>query len=256
MTFTAYLDESGTHEGSLNVAIAGFVADEDQWQHFDREWSLLLEEYQLDHNPGYFHMVDFESRLGPYSVWENPKRIDFMRKLTGIIKRRVRAGIAASFPEHHLQRMKEAMPSAFPEGYKYMTCAQVCWRNIGNWANAFGHPEVVGSVFEEGAEGQGLVLLAHTDVRMNHPELAKQWHLGDLVFGAKVSPRLQAADFFAYETYKRMIETITDAMRRRKSVESIVNDIPIYGTYMNEQATNEIVTDLERRRTSGKSLGE
>ena len=93
---------------------------------------MLLEEHGLSQAPGYFHMADYESRKGPYALWDNAKRIDFMRKLTGILKRRVRAGIAASFPASSLRRMKEAMPSTFPDGYAYMTCAEVCWRNISN----------------------------------------------------------------------------------------------------------------------------
>jgi hypothetical protein len=256
MEFTTYLDDSGTHDGSLNVTVAGFVADADQWKELDREWGLLLEEYGLDQDPGYFHMAHYESRKGSYALWGNPKRIDFIRKLTGILKRRVRAGIAASFPESSLRRMKGAMPSTFPDGYAYMTCSQVCWRNIGNWADDFEHPEDVGSVFEDGTTGRGLVLQAHSDARMNRPELAKRWHLGDLAFETKMSSRLQAADFFAYETYKRMTETITDVKRWRRSVESIVSDIPIYGTFLNDEATDEIVADLVRRRSSGKSLAD
>jgi Protein of unknown function (DUF3800) len=254
MEFTAYLDDSGTHDGSLNVTVAGFVADDEQWKHLDREWGLLLEEFRLDQDPGYFHMAHYESRKGPYATWDNPKRIDFMRKLTGIIKRRVRAGIAASFPEHNVLRMRQTMPDTFPTGYSYMTCAQVCWRNIGKWADDFTHSEDVRSVFEEGTTGQGLILQAHTDLRLNHAELAKEWHLGDIGFDSKQSKPLQAADFFAYETYKRMTETITDVMRWRKSVESVVKAIPIYGTFLNDEATDEIVRNLTQRRSSGHGL--
>lgn len=98
------------------------------------------------------------------------------------------------------------------------------------------------------------MLQAHSDIRLNRPELAKEWHLGDIGFETKLSKRLQAADFFAYETYKRMTENITDVKRWRRSVESIVKDIPVYGTFLNNEATDEIVADLARRRSFGRGL--
>lgn len=245
--FTAYFDDSGTHGGSPNVTVGGFVADVQEWEQFSREWALLLEEFELDKNPGYFHMVDYSSMQHPiYGAWGKDKRIDFMRKMTGIIKRRVRAGIAGTFPAHNLKKMQEVLPHTFPsEGYPYMTCGQVCWRNIGNWAREYNHAERVASVFEEGTEGKGFLLNAHAELTLKE-EVAARFHLGGISFGLKrdVKP-LQAADFFAYETHKRMKDTFANLDRRRKSVEEIVQNIPVYATFLNDAATAEIVEMLK-----------
>jgi hypothetical protein len=39
---TAYLDESGTHDGSRLTVMAGWVEYADRWSEFDRRWNALL----------------------------------------------------------------------------------------------------------------------------------------------------------------------------------------------------------------------
>ena len=245
--FSARFDDSGTHTRSLNVTVGGFVAEVGQWIHLEREWNDLLQEFGLIPSPGYFHMTDFEARVKPYNTWDNAKRRDFIQKLTGIIKRRANAGIAASLPTHNFEKMVVAMPpDSFPVGYQYYMCAQVCWKNIGAWANRY-YPEEtsIASIFEEGTAGKGLVLEGHADLIRNHKDIARESRLGALGFAFKEeSPSLQAADFFAYETYKRMIENITDVKRWRKSVELIVSDIPIYATFLDDDVMPDIVKNL------------
>jgi hypothetical protein len=114
MVFMAYLDDSGTHDGSLNVTVGGFVANLEEWQHFEREWDELLTDYGINESPGFFHAADFEARHHPlYGTWSKPHRVEFMRRLTGIIRRRVSAGIAASLPEHNLRSIREVLSTAF-----------------------------------------------------------------------------------------------------------------------------------------------
>jgi hypothetical protein len=132
-----------------------------------------------------------------------------------------------------------------------MTCAQVCWKNIGAWASDFNHNEEIDCVFEEGTDGSGLVLQSHTDIVNNHPDIAKEWHMGGIGFRAKRHKPLQAADFFAYESYKRMIENITRKTRWRKSIESVVSDIPVYATFLNDEATDDIILNLSQLTKGG-----
>lgn len=244
--FSAALDDSGTHAGSLNVTVGGFVADIDQWVHLEREWADLLGDFDLSPEPGFFHMVDFEARAKPYDTWPNPKRFEFIRRMTGIIKRRVNAGIAASFPAHNFKKMTEAMPpGSFADGYQYYMCAMVCWKNIGDWAKRYPEETKVASIFEEGTAGKGLVLSGHADLISNHGDAVANYRLGGIGFAFKKdSPSLQAADFFAYETYKRMNENITDVKRWRKSVDLIVKDVPIYATFLNDEVMPGVITNL------------
>jgi hypothetical protein len=40
--FTAYFDESGTHDSSAAVGVSGYVASDQQWSNFDKEWKAIL----------------------------------------------------------------------------------------------------------------------------------------------------------------------------------------------------------------------
>jgi hypothetical protein len=42
VSLTAYLDESGTHDGSRLTVMAGWVGYTDRWRDFDRKWNALL----------------------------------------------------------------------------------------------------------------------------------------------------------------------------------------------------------------------
>jgi len=87
-TFAAYFDESGTHDGSPILALAGFVATTKQWAEFAREWSELLNQEGLTH----FHMSKFEARRGEFVGWSNERRLRLQQRLIGIINRRVNMG--------------------------------------------------------------------------------------------------------------------------------------------------------------------
>jgi hypothetical protein len=46
MIWTAYLDESGAHNGPV-MLMAGFLGNTEQWSAFDRAWQSLLKSEQL-----------------------------------------------------------------------------------------------------------------------------------------------------------------------------------------------------------------
>jgi len=52
--FTAYYDESGSPEEHA-VAVAGFVATDESWKEFERNWSYTLRQFGISQ----FHAVDF-----------------------------------------------------------------------------------------------------------------------------------------------------------------------------------------------------
>jgi len=56
--YSLYLDDSGHPKNQPYVVVAGFVATEQQWQHFKPRWETALKKYGLGHT---FHMTDFMS---------------------------------------------------------------------------------------------------------------------------------------------------------------------------------------------------
>lgn len=63
MPMTAYLDESGTHDGSRLTVMAGWVGYADRWREFDRNWSALLRR-PLAHRGSITHIHGKDLRQG------------------------------------------------------------------------------------------------------------------------------------------------------------------------------------------------
>jgi len=71
MAFLAgYFDESGTHDDSSIVVVAGVVSSTQQWLKFDRKWRNALDAENLST----FHMTDFENRQGQFKDWPLEKK--------------------------------------------------------------------------------------------------------------------------------------------------------------------------------------
>ncbi len=52
---TAYIDDSGTHNGSHNAVMAGYWAGVNQWKRFEQVWNSVLRSESVP----YFHAKDF-----------------------------------------------------------------------------------------------------------------------------------------------------------------------------------------------------
>src|SRR3990172_9008003 len=65
MIFTAYADESGIHQQSGNIVLAGYVSTSPQWNSFETEWKEALAGFGI---PA-FHMTDFANHVSPYNTW-------------------------------------------------------------------------------------------------------------------------------------------------------------------------------------------
>jgi hypothetical protein len=55
----AFVDESGSHDGSRHYVMAGHISTVDEWGQFDEEWVGVLRGYGLN----VFHMVDLRAVL-------------------------------------------------------------------------------------------------------------------------------------------------------------------------------------------------
>ncbi|HXX17022.1 MAG TPA: hypothetical protein VEJ47_19125 [Candidatus Eremiobacteraceae bacterium] len=88
--FSAYFDASGHPNNTSVLAVAGFIADADQWIEFDRNWKEVLN--RPDFGISSLHMKDFCHSTGEFAAWRNDeqRRRAFLSALIEIIKIRVR----------------------------------------------------------------------------------------------------------------------------------------------------------------------
>jgi len=199
--FTAYLDESGTHEESDVVAVAGFFSVADRWVKFSQEWQAVLDYYCLD----YFHMTDFESSQGQFKEWDAQKHKDCLNKLLGIIKENVIGSVGWAVSRRSFDAIL-SKPARKICGDAYGLASIGCFRSLAQIViKKDGQAEYV---MESGAEGSGALLWIYREGRKD-PEWRDNNRLLSLAFQDKrYFLPLQSADIMAYELYKQFLRQL------------------------------------------------
>lgn len=115
-------------------------------------------------------------------------------------------------------------------------------KKFGAWARESrkGKDVRIASIFEEG-DHTAEILEAYRRFK-NTPTVEEEWRLGDIGFDNKKCLPLQAADFFAYETRRKIKTPAT----WRKSVEQIISSVPTYALYLGDDRADEIVTKFSK----------
>src|SRR4051794_30279906 len=88
----AFIDESGTHDGSPMLTVAGYLFKQDQARRFARDWGKILEQYGLPAA----HQTDCANGKGDYKNLSMEQRIELTKLLIQNIKRRTMYGFGVS----------------------------------------------------------------------------------------------------------------------------------------------------------------
>ena len=194
--FAAYFDESGTHEGSEAVAVAGYLSTPDLWQKFEVEWRKTLAEFGID----FFHMTDFAARRQQFAGWPEEKRRACLSKLIDITNRHVIASVGTVIPVRDYQAAFSKKADNFVGG-PYGVAAMACFSEVAKTFNLIGVHGQVAYVFETGARGSGQVHKAFTWLEQNPGSKAEMRLLALSFQNKREYCPLQAADILAYELY-------------------------------------------------------
>ncbi|MGA9996251.1 MAG: DUF3800 domain-containing protein [Pyrinomonadaceae bacterium] len=197
--FSAYFDESGTHDSRI-LTVAGYVATVEQWAEFAREWNEVLKKEGVK----IFHMKDFENGYGEFTEekgWTKERKINFQNRLIGIIKRRVTTGVYTSVDILAYEELMTGWRRT-KNGSPYNFCVTACIGQIGLLWSYFKREEPIAYVIEHGAgynhEVSEAFRLTFVDEQRRH-----MFRLGSLTFETKDrAVQLQAADMLAYEAWK------------------------------------------------------
>lgn len=188
--FTAYFDESGTHDQSAALVVSGYIASDQQWIDFDKAWNDALADEGLTH----FHMKDFAHSRREFSRWKNdePRRKRFLERLINIIRENTRKSFSYAVILHAYHTINSKYLLEEYVGKPYAFCASMCMTGVDSWKLEHGYNNPVRNVFEDGVADKGVLLT-----------LLKRDNRATPVFGQKreYTP-LQAADFVAWENLK------------------------------------------------------
>jgi len=88
VTLTAYIDESGTHDGSPVTVIAGYLSIPERWAAFEMEWAGFLEDLQTDH----LHAIDLFHGKGSFKGVPLSRRLDIGDQATMIARKHAIVG--------------------------------------------------------------------------------------------------------------------------------------------------------------------
>jgi hypothetical protein len=198
-----YFDDSGTHDDSEIVLLAGLFGNEYQWALFNDLWRKRLEESVPGKPPvKRFHMTDCYNSLSEFAGWNRNETNYLAKELGEIIFRCNLWGCASAINRKAWDQfitgdLRRALGDA--EG----GCIRVCFNTTLQWAAEFSGSNSIAFVFDDRPHKKqeyDAVYRVFSDHR-NATRLSPK--LVSLTFArsSNVLP-LQAADLFAWEFYQ------------------------------------------------------
>jgi len=232
LSLTAYFDESGTHEGSEAVALAGWLSTDERWRRFEAEWREALSDFGVD----MFHMNKFANGAPPFKGWPEKKRQARLARLLTIINRHALGSVGWVINKPLYDKVVAEKAQSIC-GSPYGLAAVACFTDV---ASAMRGMKIVDAwvayVFEKGTEGQADILKMFNE-NMRDPARKEHFRLLSLRFEdkRKYLP-LQAADILAYELYQHFPRQLGLSRRSpRAYVMSRLSERASYWGYYEEQ---------------------
>ncbi len=239
-----YLDDSGTHQGSPIVTVAGGVASVPQWIRFSRQWKKQLDRWNVE----FFHMADFVSGHGKYKGWDENRKDHALSVLVKIINDNVRFLVGNAVYTGQFAKANAKYPNpCIKDAYHF--CAVLALPAVGSWALRSDKREPVALIYESGNK------LLDEYWRLIQKDFAREYvrqayKIASITTGDKKDiPALQAADLIAYGTYKyRAQKTIQPYLEKAyRSLFQIESVGLIYTQENIEDCLDRICHDLEAR---------
>jgi len=202
MIITAYLDESGTHDGSELTLMAGYVGYSGQWRKFDKKWARNLARLRLTH----FHAKDFVKGTGEFKGWSDKRKLSLLTKAEQLCRNHTLYGFAASFKNSDYDEFYVARerPKKVPLDSRYGLCFRLCLCFLPEMTRQMfgGHQPTMNIVLESGHKNSGdAARIFDLFKRQADPELVKL--VGTLTFADKRKCMgVQGADSLAYSAYR------------------------------------------------------
>jgi|SRR6516165_9318117 hypothetical protein len=150
MNFGAYFDDSGHPDDSFCVTVAGFVATEEQWLLFEKEWREAIS--APPYNLSAFHMTHFEAdrRLS------REEKDKLLNKLVTIIRYRSRFHISHSVPMDEYRNINQEFAFEESVGPPYALAGRTIAKSLNHWRSKYGGEDCKLLVaFEDGTKHKG-----------------------------------------------------------------------------------------------------
>lgn len=186
-----YFDESGSHDGSPVLCVAGYLFEKSQCMELDVRWKEVLDRYRLP----YFRMSACAHIQPPYTHLSKEECIEAEKLMIGLINEYALLGVAVAVNEHDFNTWFDGLA---PTGSAYSFC---CWQVLSGiqvWIRQNNFQGEVAYFYEAGHESWSEAN-AHMKRIFNNPKLRTRYRYASHTFADKQKVRpLQAADMLAW----------------------------------------------------------
>lgn len=188
-----YVDESGTHDRSPILTVAGYLFESQQARRFSRDWQQDLNSIPLP----FAHQTDCATGNGNYADLSMDSRVRSEKLLIENIKRRSRFGFGACVDPHAYGRIVGTANNA-PSAYTY--ALQSCFVILGRWAARTRFSGQISYYFEAGHRSQGEADRYFRDALLeSERSKLKHRYAGHSFVDKREALPLQAADLLAWQ---------------------------------------------------------
>lgn len=214
-----YFDESGTHDGSPAVCVAGYLFNREARQKLDSEWKAALDRYELP----FFRMSACAHGNPPFNRLTKNERIDIEPAVIKLINRYALLGLAIVINEaeyDHLFTRRDITGDA------YSFC---CWQilaGIQSWIERNQFDGEISCFFESGHKSQRLAnLLMHRIFENASLRNTYRYKAHGFVEKAAVQA-LQAADILAWQQATQLKRWLRNDHRMRADFRALTTMPP------------------------------
>jgi len=202
MLLEAYFDESGSHDGSEVLCVAGYVFEKINCLQLDADWAQVLRDYSLP----FFRMTDCAHGNKPFAHLSKPQRIAAETRMIEIIRKYMAVGVSVTVRESDFYEWTKAPNYLF--GSAYTWCCYMCLIGVAGWVYHNKIDAEIAYFFEAGHQHQKQANAVMASV-LDEPDFRYKAH----AFLKKQNARpLQSADLLAWQAAtfrKRYMKGIT-----------------------------------------------
>lgn len=220
----AFLDESGTHAGSLVTAVAGYLIPADSVALLENEWTELLALHELSE----LHMKEFVPPHGKYAHWNDAKKRSLLEPLISLIHKYSVVGVGAAVEMDEFMRTTHTRahakaPQLVESPYEW--CVRQCMWQVVRWADKNEYTGVVAYTLDQGDPNQQGARRSF-DATKENQSFREKYRLGTLEFAdSRDVYAIQCADLLAYEMYKEADRLLSGSPRQtRKSFLALLRE--------------------------------
>ncbi len=246
-----YFDESGTHDGSKLMSVAGYWFDSEQATRFSRDWAKELKRLGLTHA----HMTDCALGFGEYKNLSMALRVKSEKLLIENIRRRTRFGFAITIDPNLYAAIMRHVPAA-PSCYSL--CLMMLVHQVGRFAAENDYNGRLVYFFEAGHKSSNEANKYLNAIPTHGQEWVEATRYGGHAFVDKrTALPLQAADMLAWQTRHHFERKAAGHPKPRKDLVALVRpfDLTAEVEEVALLALRDALLELEPLVSKGDQVG-